>query len=121
VPAEEIPAYLSLPDLTVDPVRDDLVAQARAPLKIVESLAVGKPVVTGDVGDRRETLAGGQAGMLVQPGSAPDLAAGMLHVLGNTDLMRALSEGALAQRQRFYWDRLVEKVIELYGSHSSRS
>lgn len=110
----EAPAYYALADVTVDPVRDDLVARARSPLKIVESLAVGTPVVTGDVGDRREMLADGQAGILVAPGSARALADGLMQILGDRDRAQELSRGAMAQREEFYWDRLVDKVVQLY-------
>ena len=118
VPPAEVPAYLALADVTVDPVRDDLVARARHPLKIVESLAVGTPVVTGDVGDRRETLGEGRAGLLVAPGSSQALAEGLARVLGDPDLARSLAREALAQREQFYWDRLVDQVIHLYEKGS---
>lgn len=114
VPADEIPAYLTLADVTTDPVLDDLVARARSPLKIVESLAMGTPVVTGDVGDRREMLAQGQAGVLVTPGDPAALAGGLAQVLDHPDLARSLSQGAWVQRERYYWDVLIDRVIDLY-------
>jgi glycosyltransferase involved in cell wall biosynthesis len=114
IPPTETPAYYAMADVTVDPVKDDLVARARSPLKIVESLAVGTPVVTGDVGDRRQMLADEQAGVLVTPGDPEALAAGLAQVLDNPDLAQRLSHGALAQREHFYWDRLVDQVIQLY-------
>lgn len=114
VPSSETPAYLALADVTVDPVLDDLVARARSPLKIVESLAVGTPVVTGDVGDRREMLAEGQAGVLVAPGEPAALAGGLAQVLDHPDLARSLSQGALVQRERYYWDVLIDPVVTLY-------
>jgi glycosyltransferase involved in cell wall biosynthesis len=53
VEAGDIPVLLSY--VTVDPVYDDEVAQARWSLKIVESLAVGVSVVTAGTGDGRDT------------------------------------------------------------------
>jgi glycosyltransferase involved in cell wall biosynthesis len=120
VPPQGVPAYLALADVTVDPVHDDLVARARSPLKIVESLAMGTPVVTGDVGDRREMLAGGAAGVLVAPGDAQALARGLAHILSNKDVAEALSREALAQREYYYWDRLVKRLIQLYEKGASR-
>ena len=114
VPPGDIPAYFAMSDVTVDPVHDDLVARARSPLKIVESLAVGTPVVTGDVGDRREMLASGQAGVLVGPGDSQALADGLAQVLQNQDLAQVLSQGALVQCERYFWDNLVDPVIRLY-------
>ncbi len=68
-------------EVSVEPVYDDLAARARSPLKILESLAVGTPVVAGDVGDRREMLYDGQAGLLVKPGDSDALATGILALL----------------------------------------
>ncbi|MBN1139597.1 MAG: glycosyltransferase family 4 protein [Anaerolineae bacterium] len=114
VPAAEVPAYLALADVTVDPVRDDLVSRARAPMKITESLAVGTPVVTGDVGDRREMLADGRAGVLVAPGDAQALADGLARVLDNPDLARDMRQAALIHREQYYWDSLIDVAIRLY-------
>ena len=116
VPAGEIPAYLALADVTTDPVLDNLVARARSPLKIVESLAVGTPVVTGDVGDRRELLAEGRAGVLVAPGDPQALADGLARVLDQPDLRHCLAQGALVQRERYYWDVLIDQVVNLYAT-----
>ncbi|MGQ9599808.1 MAG: glycosyltransferase family 4 protein [Anaerolineae bacterium] len=114
VPPAETPAYYALAEVMVDPVHPDLVARARSPLKIVESLALGIPVVTGDVGDRREMLAEGKAGLLVPPGDAQALAEGLAQVLDHPDLARTMREAAVAQREQFYWDRLVDRIVQLY-------
>jgi glycosyltransferase involved in cell wall biosynthesis len=110
----ETPAYFALADVTVDAVRDDPGERARSPLKVVESMAVGTPVVTGDLGDRREMLAGGRAGMLVRPGDPADLARGLLEILGSPGLARSLREGALGQREVYCADRLIDRILELY-------
>jgi glycosyltransferase involved in cell wall biosynthesis len=114
VTPDEAPVCYAVCDVSVDPVRDDLVARSRSPLKIVESLAVGTPVVTGDVGDRSEMLGGGRAGVLVPPGDAAALADGIESVLFEPDRRQALSDAALVQREAFYWDRMVERVEALY-------
>jgi glycosyltransferase involved in cell wall biosynthesis len=100
--------------VSVDPVRDDLVARSRSPLKIVESLAVGTPVVTGNVGDRSEMVGAGRAGVLVTPGDPLALAEGIETVLFDPDCRQKLSDAALLQRESFYWDHLVERVEGLY-------
>lgn len=99
VPPEEIPSLLRLAEISVDPVLDDLVAQARWPLKIVESIAAGVPVVTGDVGDRRIMLGDGKAGLLVEPGNAMALAQALAEILLNPALSAQLKAGCSAQAQ----------------------
>ncbi|MFC1466513.1 MAG: glycosyltransferase family 4 protein [Candidatus Brachytrichaceae bacterium NZ_4S206] len=101
---------------SVDPVRDTPTMRARSPLKIVESLAAGTPVVTGDVGDRREMLADGEAGVLAPPGNAQALASSILSVLQSTTLLAKLQAGALRQRERYRWDALAAEWSRIYSS-----
>jgi len=129
VSPETVPYYLSMADVSVEPVHDDLTARARSPLKIFESLAVGTPVVTGDVGDRRSilgappqsppTLGGkfcdGEAGLLVEAGHAQALAEGILAIVEDSDLAQAMGEAALRLRERYYWDVLVQKFVKVYN------
>jgi glycosyltransferase involved in cell wall biosynthesis len=114
VPPEEVPLYLAMSDVSVEPVYDDLAAQARSPLKVFESLAVGTPVVTGDVGDRREMLEDGQAGLLVNPGDSDALAEGILALLQDRERAQAMREAALRVRERYYWDVLVKDFVKVY-------
>jgi glycosyltransferase involved in cell wall biosynthesis len=110
---DEVPYYFKMADVSVDPVIDDFIARARSPLKIFESLAVGTPVVTGDVGDRRAIL-DGRAGILVAPGKADALAEGILTVLADGNRAKAMSESALELCEKYYWDVLVRDFVKVY-------
>jgi glycosyltransferase involved in cell wall biosynthesis len=114
VAPDEVPAYLGLATVSVDPVHDDLIAQARSPLKIVESLVLGVPVITGDVGDRRWMLHEGASGVLVAPGDANALAEGLLLLLDSPARRAEMASSALAGRDAWFWDRLVEHYVEAY-------
>lgn len=109
-----IRAYLSLSDCSVDPVDDTPAMRGRSPLKIFESLALGVPVVTGDVGDRREILADGQAGILVAPGDPQALASGMEQVLRDSRLHQQLAHTSLQRSQLYRWERLVQDWVKMY-------
>ena len=115
VPPEQVPAYLLLGDVSVDPVMDDAVARARSPLKVLESMACAIPVVTGDVGDRRELLAGGQAGLLVRPGEAGALAEGIASLLLDPERRAQMGAAGRQQVQTYRWDRQVLRFLSLYG------
>jgi glycosyltransferase involved in cell wall biosynthesis len=115
VPARAAPAYLALADASADPVFDTVAMAARSPLKVVESMAQGIPVVTGDVGDRREML--GQAGgVLVRPGDAVALADGIVALLGDPDLARRMSAGARERAAAYRWERLARPWVALYDN-----
>lgn len=120
VAPDQAPAFLALADVSVDPVRDDDTARARCPLKVFESLAVGTPVVTGDVGDRGRHLHDGRAGVLVAPSEAAALAEGILAVLRDRDRARAMGQAALELRGRYYWDVLVHDFVRVYDIAGGR-
>ncbi|HEX9374194.1 MAG TPA: glycosyltransferase family 4 protein [Roseiflexaceae bacterium] len=113
-PYGAVPAYLALASCSVDPVCDDAVAAARSPLKIVESLAAGVPVVTGDVGDRREML-GDMAGVLVAPGSARSLADGIAWALADRGRRARRAAAARERAAAYSWDRLAERWLRVYS------
>lgn len=114
-----VPDYLALATVTVDPVHDDTAARARSPLKVLESIAAGVPVITGDVGDRREMLADGELGLLVPAGDSTALAEAVLNLLNDRALHQRLVSAALAGRERWYWDRLVHDFLPVYSLHFS--
>lgn len=120
VSPEEIPAYLQMATVSVDPVHDDLIARARSPLKIVESLAVGTPVVTGDVGDRAQMLQNGALGLAVPPGNVEALSLGILTLLEQPETRRKMGELALRQRELWFWDRLVTDFVQVYEGKEDR-
>jgi glycosyltransferase involved in cell wall biosynthesis len=111
-PHGAVPAYLGLAACSVDPVADDAVARARSPLKIVESLAAGTPVVTGDVGDRAEVL--GSAGVVVAPGSPIALADGIVALLEDQGLRARLAAQAQPRAASYRWDRLARDWMRVY-------
>ncbi len=110
LPSEKIGAYWAQACCSVDPVYDTPSARGRSPLKIVESMAAGVPVVTGDVGDRREML--GDTGRIVAPGDAVALAQGLLAMLRTP---QADPAPILAQAAHYAWPRLAERWLALYG------
>jgi glycosyltransferase involved in cell wall biosynthesis len=114
VPRSSVPAYLALADLSVDPVRDDVVARARSPLKICESLALGVPVVAGDVGDRAALLDNGRAGVLAPPGDPAALAAAIDGLLADEPRRQALAAAGLRQARHYSWEVLARRWEEIY-------
>jgi glycosyltransferase involved in cell wall biosynthesis len=116
----EVPAIYAASDVVVDPVQADDTARARSPLKVVEALACGVPVVTGDIGDRAAMLAGdapgGMAGLLVAPGSAAALAEALLAVLTDPATRQKLAAGARQAAPRYSWDRLAREFALVYAN-----
>jgi glycosyltransferase involved in cell wall biosynthesis len=117
VSPEQVPLYYGLAYLSVDPVSDDGAARGRSPLKLYESLALGVPVVTADVGDRRLALGDGHHGFLVEPGSVDSLASILVDALRQPQQVETRRSNILADRDRMnlYWDQLVDDFERVYG------
>ena len=113
LPQSSVRGWLALAELSVDPVHDDDVARARSPLKIFESMAVGVPVVTGDVGDRRQLLADG-AGLVTAPGDAAALAATIRALLSDPAKLRAMAGAATGVAARYDWRVLSRYWLAVY-------
>lgn len=114
VPRAEIPDYYQVADVSVDPVYDDDAARGRSPLKLFESWAAGAPFVTADVGDRRQLLGAPPAGILVKPGDAEALAAGILEVLSAPELALELRKRGQQRALDYDWSHLARKVEAIY-------
>jgi glycosyltransferase involved in cell wall biosynthesis len=117
VDAAFVPAYLRLGAVSVEPARTTPAALGRSPLKLVESMAAGTPVVSSAVGERISTLKAGRygmAGLLVEPNDADALAAGILYVLSSQELAHQLRCAGARRVEDFYWDRLAPIVVRLY-------
>jgi glycosyltransferase involved in cell wall biosynthesis len=99
--------YLALAEVTVDPVRDDTAARARSPLKLFESMALGVPVVTGDVGDRAALLDYGRAGVVVPAGDVGSLAEGIQTLLADAIYYHTLVHAGKQYVQQYTWAKLA--------------
>jgi glycosyltransferase involved in cell wall biosynthesis len=71
----------------------------------------------GAVGGIPHVVAGGESGLLVQPGDPGALAAACRKVLADGGLADRLgAEGRRQAERRFDWDHLMERYISLFQS-----
>ena len=94
VPHEEVPAYLSLFDVTPFPRLPLPVCEMISPIKPFESMASGKAVVVSSVAALDRDRADGTTGLVFEKGSAPDLARVLGALLDDPELRFKLGESA---------------------------
>lgn len=83
----DVPALLALTDVVAHAsLREGF------PNAVLEALAAGRPVVATDAGGTREAIVDGRTGLLVPPGDASALEAGLMRLLSNPDEARALGD-----------------------------
>jgi glycosyltransferase involved in cell wall biosynthesis len=111
---KDIPGHVAAADVCVAPFEDNEITRCKSPLKIVEYMAAGKPVVASDVGEVRWML--DAAGVIVPPGDIEALAKGIVALL--QDAPRRARLGALARRRAeeiFNWGRTAQGIAAAYS------
>jgi len=115
VSPSEVPHYFDSIDIFVIARPDTIATQTAVPLKLLEAMAMGKPIIATNVKGLSELIDNGTNGVLVQPGNVEELASKTLELLDNEPLRRQISNNAREQVEReFSWERSSEKVLKLY-------
>ena len=113
VPHTEVPRYMDVADVAVATLPDTPQARTKSPLKVVEYMAAGRAIVASAVGEAVRFL--GDAGRLVEPGSADALADALTELLG--DPYRCSELGVAARerlRSNFTWDHTAANLERAY-------
>lgn len=115
VPAAQVPGWLRQMDLFVVPRRDLTITRFAGPIKLVEAMATGLPIVASGVGDIEPLLADGR-GRLVAPGSVAGLAAALMELADQPGRRAAM--GRLAREyalNRLLWSSAADRHREAYA------
>ena len=113
IPHADIPAYLAAMDMTVAPytAQDGFYF---SPLKVVESMAAGRPVVAPRLGQLTDLLQDGVTGLLYPPGNRDLFVERVLGLLKDSTKLRAMSRAAAAvAREDFGWDKTALRATEI--------
>jgi len=113
VPHAEIPSYFAAMDVTVAPyiVQDHFYF---SPLKVVESLAAGRPVVAPRLGQLTEMVRDGVTGLLYPAGDREAFAGRVLELLNDPPRLQAMGRAArAAARADFGWEKNARRVTQL--------
>ncbi|HEY3443283.1 MAG TPA: glycosyltransferase family 4 protein [Paludibaculum sp.] len=114
VPADEVPQLLRLFNVFVIPRRDVTITRFAGPIKLVEAMASGLPIVGSRVGDIPTLLADGR-GVVVEPDSIQALACTLADVA--TDAGGRARMGGLARawtETHLRWSGAADRYRELY-------
>ena len=106
---DDVPAVLSLADLAVLPSTTEAL-----PMTMIETMAVGVPQVTTDVGELGPTLREADAGLTVPVEDLDAFHVACRAVLSDPDLHARLREGALSAVERFDAARMVGRYAALF-------
>ena len=122
VPNERIEALYDAVDVVAFPRMPMRLTELVTPLKPLEAMARGKPVVASDVGGHRELVEHERTGLLFRAGDRDALAATLIRLLGDAGLAHRLRvEGrAFVERERT-WARSVRGYERAYAIAAERA
>ncbi len=121
LPEDELARYKQHALLSLAPLKDCSrnVVQGCAPLKILESLAAGTPVIASDLPAVREIMRDGEHGRLVAPDRPGELARAIRVALDFPDELRAMGAAAREHVAReLTWQRSVHELQALYATQA---
>jgi glycosyltransferase involved in cell wall biosynthesis len=120
LPDAELACWREHALLSLAPLRDCSrnALQGCAPLKILESMAAGVPVVASDLPAVRELMRDGEHGRLVAPDRPGELARAIRVLLDLPEQRERMGRAARARvREQLTWDASVTQLRALYAAH----
>lgn len=124
VKPETLPAHFAQADVALYPFSDTLVNRTKCPVKLLDLLAAGVPVVGEAVGQLAEMIVPGETGLLAPPGDDLGLAWAILALLDDPERRAAMRARAAADvRARFAWAQLAVEAEAAYqcAAHGNRT
>jgi PEP-CTERM/exosortase A-associated glycosyltransferase len=121
IPHEEIPGIYSLIDVLIYPRYSIRLTELVTPLKPLESMAMGKPIIASDIGGHRELIRDGYTGVLFKAGDLSALMKTLNRVLDDPRLQNRLAVQALEWvRQNRSWEKTTSVYSEIYAKALGR-
>jgi glycosyltransferase involved in cell wall biosynthesis len=113
VPYAEIPDHIASADVGIIPLPDIEWWNTSSPLKLMEYLAVGKPVIVSRIAAHTAVLRECECAFYLQYVSPVSIAEGILHFYQRKqDLARWGNMGRDLVRERFSWKRQAERLLD---------
>lgn len=112
----EVPAYYHAADLLVYPRRSMRLTELVTPLKPLEAMAYGRPVLASDVGGHRELIRPQENGVLFKSGDAEDLAVAVSRLHEHPETWKAMiAAGKAFVRSERNWKVSVARYQGVYS------
>jgi glycosyltransferase involved in cell wall biosynthesis len=117
VPYDSLPKVYAGSDLVIAPTYYD-----SFPIRILEALSSGVPVVASAVGGISESVRPGETGRLVPPGDVPAFTEAVVGLLDDDRERRRMStNGRRLVVEKFSWMRAADSTLRLYNDIGAAS
>lgn len=119
IPYSDLPALMAQADVGLATSREDLFRQYASPLKLVEYMAAGLPVICSGGGEAELMIAESGGGINV-PFTPQACAQAVIDLLANPGDLSARREAAIAYAQTRTWQRLTATLVDFLNAHAAR-
>src|SRR6266446_3092195 len=117
IPDDDLIRYLSTADICVSPDPSSPLNNVSTWIKIMEYMALGKPIVTFDLKETRYSAQ--DAALYVQPNDTREFAQAIDRLMGDAALRERMgSAGRMRVERELKWDVVKDKLLAAYGSLS---
>lgn len=113
VRGSQVPELLQDADVCVDPSPKTVLNEHSTMIKVMEYLALGKPVVAFDLLETRRTA--GDAAVLVEPGDPEAFARAIAELAANPALRSELAQRARERARELTWERSEAALLAAYA------
>lgn len=117
MPQTELVKHIHSSDVILAPLTpsDRNLVQGCCPLKVLEGMATGIPVIASDLPVVRELGEDGVHFLLVKPGSAKAIKDAVLQLKNERELAKQIANNARQRIEKYYtWQRAGEALIDVY-------
>ncbi|HNY41852.1 MAG TPA: glycosyltransferase [Bryobacteraceae bacterium] len=116
---EDTPRYISLFDIAVQPAANEYCC----PMKIIEYLGLGKPVIAPAQPNILELVEPGSEALVFSPGDSTSLADALRQAVDSPESLHNLKQLASTaiERHGFYWAHNAERVLEAVSATQTAS
>jgi glycosyltransferase involved in cell wall biosynthesis len=117
VPHHEIPALIADADICIAPLglNDRNVTQGACPIKLLEYMAAGRPLLASNMPIVRELIREDVDALLFSPNDPADLARQVVTLLDDFELSQRLAESASERAlTKFTWRESQKKLVKVY-------
>jgi glycosyltransferase involved in cell wall biosynthesis len=109
---EDIPAYLNLVDIAVQPAANEYCC----PMKIIEYMGLGKAIVAPRQENIEELLSDGRTAILFQPGDTAGFARALAALVDDSVLRSRVGESAFRaiHERGLLWEANAQRVVDMF-------
>jgi glycosyltransferase involved in cell wall biosynthesis len=113
VPYLKMPAYYQMCDVFVIPRPSTISSETATPLKLLDAMVMGKPVLASNVGGIADVITDRENGYLFKKGNLESFRKTLLEVL-DTDNTKIGSEARKTVVEKYNWDRSAQILQQVY-------